>query len=91
MDRSNTESQLTAERKQKFQGTAKVNLDQIVPHPSISPELDMKNVDRLCGIFKDLCRREDIRNHGLCDRCCIDTGSLRRTHCSTSELPGTPG
>lgn len=48
----------------EYQGTVKINLDQIVPHPSISSGFDRKNVERLLEIFnKDGCRRLDVRNH----------------------------
>ncbi|GFF96384.1 hypothetical protein IFM53868_08512 [Aspergillus udagawae] len=59
-----TELQLTRERSLKYKGTAKVYINQIVTHPSISRGLDPKNVDRLCKIFgRDRCRRLDVRNH----------------------------
>ncbi|KAF4210314.1 hypothetical protein CNMCM5878_004631 [Aspergillus fumigatiaffinis] len=67
MDRSlltDTELQLTRERNLKYKGTAKVYINQIVAHPSISRGLDPKNVERLCKIFsRDRCRRLDVRNH----------------------------
>ncbi|KAI2835487.1 hypothetical protein CBS11350_10013 [Aspergillus niger] len=59
-----TELQLTRERSLKYKGTAKVYINQIVAHPSISRGLDPANVDRLCKIFnRDRCRRLDVRNH----------------------------
>ncbi|KAH1633892.1 hypothetical protein KXX16_006187, partial [Aspergillus fumigatus] len=67
MDRSlltDTELQLTRERNLKYKGTAKVYINQIVAHPSISRGLDPKNVERLCKVFsRDRCRRLDVRNH----------------------------
>ncbi|KAL5333673.1 hypothetical protein BJX70DRAFT_48849 [Aspergillus crustosus] len=61
---TDTERQLTAERLLKYQGTAKINLDQISLQPLMSRELDQKNVERLRDIFaKDGCQRLDIRNH----------------------------
>jgi hypothetical protein len=61
---TSTELQLTRERSLKYKGTAKVYINQIVAHPSISRGLDPKNVDRLCKIFScDRCRRLDVRNH----------------------------
>ncbi|PGG98898.1 hypothetical protein GX51_06545 [Blastomyces parvus] len=67
MERSmftDTELQLTTERSTKYQGTAKINLSQIAFHPSLSRELDQKNVERLCEIFnKNGCRRLDIQHH----------------------------
>ncbi|KAL5687471.1 hypothetical protein EMGR_001738 [Emarellia grisea] len=67
MDRgllTDTELQLTRERNLKYKGTAKVYINQIVAHPSITRGLDPKNVERLCKIFsRDRCRRLDVRNH----------------------------
>ncbi|KAL2848991.1 hypothetical protein BJX68DRAFT_276174 [Aspergillus pseudodeflectus] len=59
-----TERRLTTERLLKYQGTAKIDLDQIYLQPLTSREIDQKNVDRLRDIFaKDGCQRLDIRNH----------------------------
>jgi hypothetical protein len=59
-----TKFQLAQERSLKYLGTAKVYINRIVPHPSISRELDPKNVERLSEVFShDGCRRLDIRNH----------------------------
>ncbi|OJD10438.1 hypothetical protein AJ78_08555 [Emergomyces pasteurianus Ep9510] len=67
MERSmftDAELQLTTERSAKYQGTAKINLSQIAFHPSLSRELDQKNVQRLCEIFnKNDCQRLDIQHH----------------------------
>ena len=61
---TDAELELTRERNLKYQGTAKISLDQIIPHPSIFREFDSKNVERLCEIFnRDGCRRFDLRNH----------------------------
>lgn len=61
---TDVEFELTRERNSKYQGTAKINLNRIVSHPSISRELDLQNVERLCTIFsRDGCRRLDVRNH----------------------------
>jgi hypothetical protein len=58
------ELQLTTERRLKYRGTAKINLDQISFPASQTREVDLKNVERLCGIFsKDGCHRLDVRNH----------------------------
>ncbi|GFG10588.1 hypothetical protein IFM5058_05002 [Aspergillus udagawae] len=58
------ERQLTIERQLKFQGTAKIDLDDITTHPGVDREVDQKNVERLCEMFaKDGCQRLDIRNH----------------------------
>lgn len=59
-----TDRQLAQERNLKYQGTVRIYINQIIPHPSISRELDPKNVNRLREIFsQDRCRRLDIRNH----------------------------
>jgi hypothetical protein len=59
-----TELRLATERRLKYQGTAKVSLDQIHFNPNQSRELDSKNLDRLCRIFrKEGCRRLDVQNH----------------------------
>ncbi len=56
------ESELAAERKKLYQGTFKIDLDQISPHPSCR-KLNEKNVKRLCSIFHtETCRRLDIGN-----------------------------
>lgn len=61
---TDAERQLTTERQLKFQGTAKIELDQISLQPLMSREIDQKNVERLRDIFvKDGCQRQDIRNH----------------------------
>ncbi|KAJ5249524.1 hypothetical protein N7524_011840 [Penicillium chrysogenum] len=58
------ELQVLTERCRTYQGTAKVNISQITPHPSISQHMNAKNVERLCEIFdKEGCRRLDIYNH----------------------------
>lgn len=58
------ELQVLIERCRTYQGTAKVNISQITPHPSISQHMNAKNVERLCEIFdKEGCRRLDIYNH----------------------------
>jgi hypothetical protein len=56
------ESKAAAERRRKYQGTVKISIDQITPHPSCR-KLDRENVERLCSIFrKESCRRTDIGN-----------------------------
>ncbi|KAJ5155476.1 hypothetical protein N7492_008279 [Penicillium capsulatum] len=61
---TDAEHRLTTERQLKYQGTAKVNLDQISLQPLSSREIDHKNVERLHEIFaKDGCNRLDLRNH----------------------------
>ncbi|KAB8212622.1 hypothetical protein BDV33DRAFT_211173 [Aspergillus novoparasiticus] len=63
---TDTERRLTVERLLKYQGTAKIDLNQISLQPLISREIDQKNVERLRDIFaKDGCQRLDIRNHNL--------------------------
>ncbi|KAL4932995.1 uncharacterized protein BDV17DRAFT_279302 [Aspergillus undulatus] len=52
------------EQSLKYKSTAKEHIIQIVPHPSISRNLDPKVVERLSEIFsRDGCRRLDIQNH----------------------------
>ncbi|QSS61655.1 hypothetical protein I7I51_03832 [Histoplasma capsulatum] len=67
MERSmftDVELQLTTEQSTKYQGTVKINLSQIAFHPSLSRELDQKNVERLCEIFnRDDCQWLDIQHH----------------------------
>lgn len=54
---TDAERQLTTERQLKFQGTAKIELDQISLQPLMSREIDQKNVERLREIFaKDGCQ-----------------------------------
>lgn len=61
---TDTERRLTVERLLKYQGTAKIDLNQISLQPLVSREIDQKNVERLRDIFaKDGCQRLDIRNH----------------------------
>ncbi|KAE8406776.1 hypothetical protein BDV37DRAFT_269806 [Aspergillus pseudonomiae] len=61
---TDTERRLTVERLLKYQGTAKIGLNQISLQPLISREIDQKNVERLRDIFaKDGCQRLDIRIH----------------------------
>ncbi|KAJ6027955.1 hypothetical protein N7540_003531 [Penicillium herquei] len=58
------ELQVLTERCRKYQGTAKININQITSHPSVSRHISEKNVERLCEIFdKEGCRRLDVHNH----------------------------
>lgn len=89
---TDAEVQLTRERSLKYQGTAKIYINQIVPHPSISRELDPKNVVRLCDVFsRDRCRRLDIRNHvtGIVSRRHLDL-ALRSAGVSSTSLMTNP-
>lgn len=48
----------------KYQGTAKVSLEEIQFDPLLPRNLDPKNLERLGQIFrKDHCRRLDVKNH----------------------------
>ncbi|KAJ5646732.1 hypothetical protein N7490_003104 [Penicillium lividum] len=59
-----SEIRLVTERRRKYQGTAKIDISQIVPHPSVSHHLNQTNVRRLCEVFdKEGCRRLDVYNH----------------------------
>lgn len=61
---TDAEFRLATERNLKYQGTSRVDLNQIVPHSTIARSIDSKNVRRLCGIFgKDGCRRFSLHNH----------------------------
>ncbi|KAJ5369939.1 uncharacterized protein N7496_006031 [Penicillium cataractarum] len=83
----NPEVKFQIERCQKYQGTAKININQMVPHPSVSPHVNLKNVERLCEIFdKEGCRRLDIYNHvsAVVSRQQLD--ALQATGVNLSEL-----
>ncbi|KAB8069052.1 hypothetical protein BDV29DRAFT_195186 [Aspergillus leporis] len=89
---TDAELQLARERTLKYQGTAKINLNQIVPHPSIARKLDPKNVHRLCEIFrKDHCRPLDLHNHvtAVVSRHHLD-GALHAAHVSAHDLMTNP-
>ncbi|KAJ5672864.1 hypothetical protein N7507_001991 [Penicillium longicatenatum] len=45
------ELRLTIERYQKYQGTAKININQIISHLSIARNLDRYNIERLYEVF----------------------------------------
>ncbi|KAJ5117538.1 hypothetical protein N7448_011170 [Penicillium atrosanguineum] len=61
---TDTELQLATERELKYQGTAKLDLSHISCHPSTARQLDQKNVERLCEVFRnDGCYRLDVQNH----------------------------
>lgn len=61
---TDAELQLSTERRLKYQGTAKISLDQISRHPSATQQLNPRNIERLCEIFReDGCHRFDIQNH----------------------------
>lgn len=61
---TDAELQLTTERRLKYQGTAKIDLSQISCHPCVARQLDQKNVERLCEVFrKDGCNRLDVQHH----------------------------
>ncbi|OQE08443.1 hypothetical protein PENFLA_c096G09476 [Penicillium flavigenum] len=58
------EVRLATERRLKYIGTAKVNISQIQFDPPLPRDLDLKNLERLRGIFrKNRCRRLDVDNH----------------------------
>ncbi|CEO59622.1 hypothetical protein PMG11_04291 [Penicillium brasilianum] len=58
------EVRLATERRLKYIGTAKVNISQIQFNPPLPQDLDLKNLERLRGIFlKNRCRRLDVDNH----------------------------
>ncbi|KAL4801661.1 hypothetical protein BDV18DRAFT_164709 [Aspergillus unguis] len=58
------EVRLATERRLKYQGTAKVSLNQIQFEPSLPRDLDAKNLTRLREVFrKNRCRRLEVDNH----------------------------
>ncbi|KAF9883530.1 hypothetical protein FE257_003363 [Aspergillus nanangensis] len=58
------EVRLATERRLKYLGTAKVHINQIEFDPPLPRDVDQKNVNRLCEIFrKNRCRRLDVDNH----------------------------
>ncbi|KAA8642578.1 uncharacterized protein ATNIH1004_011523 [Aspergillus tanneri] len=86
------ELQLSSERNRKYQGAAKIRLDQIGLHPSLSRQLEPQNVERLCEIFnKDGIRRLDIQNHvtAVVSLRHLQT-ALRDARVSTDELLTNP-
>lgn len=58
------EIQLAADRRLKFQGTAKVSLDDIQFSFQSQRQLDQKNIDRLCKVF----REEECQNLSVAHR-----------------------
>ncbi|KAI1906769.1 hypothetical protein LOZ65_006832, partial [Ophidiomyces ophidiicola] len=95
MERSmftNTELQLASEQNAKYQGTAKISLNQITLHPSLVREFDARKVHRLCKIFKkDGCRRLDIQHHvtATVSRRHLDA-ALSKARVSAQELMTNP-
>jgi hypothetical protein len=82
------EVRLATERRVKYQGTAKVSLDQIQFDPPLPRDLDNKNLERLRQIFrKSRCRRLDVDNHvpAVVSRQDL-TGSLQRAGVPASAL-----
>ncbi|OJD23472.1 hypothetical protein ACJ73_05169 [Blastomyces percursus] len=61
---TDSETRLATERRLKFQGPAKVNLDQIFFDHRSSRQLDHTNVDRLCRVFqKEGCQNLTLAHH----------------------------
>ncbi|QKX63195.1 uncharacterized protein TRUGW13939_10364 [Talaromyces rugulosus] len=61
---TDTELRLDTERNEKYQGTAKIDLDRISFHPNLSRPIEQRNIDRLCEIFRqEGCRRLKVQNH----------------------------
>lgn len=57
------EVRLVNERRLKFQGTARINLNGI-SHVDSTRQYDPRNVERLSGIFRETgCHRFDTQNH----------------------------
>jgi hypothetical protein len=58
------ETELATERRLKFQGTAKVDLDQIHFDSQPNRQLDQKNIDRLSRIFREEgCQNRTLAHH----------------------------
>ncbi|CRG91095.1 Titin [Talaromyces islandicus] len=61
---TDNELRLDTERNEKYQGTAKIDLDRISFHPNLSRPIEQKNIDRLCEIFRqEGCHRLKVQNH----------------------------
>ncbi|KOC13279.1 hypothetical protein AFLA70_368g000561 [Aspergillus flavus AF70] len=57
------EVRLASERHLKYQGSAKVSINDIEFDPPLPRDLDSRNLDRICQIFrKNRCRRLDVEN-----------------------------
>jgi hypothetical protein len=57
------EVRLASERRLKYQGSAKVGINEIEFDPPLPRDMDSKNLDRICQIFqKNRCRRLDVEN-----------------------------
>ena len=57
------EVRLASERRLKYQGSAKVSINDIEFDPPLPRDLDSRNLDRICQIFrKNRCRRLDVEN-----------------------------
>lgn len=78
------EIQLAANRRLKFQGTAKVSLDDIQFSSQSQWKLDQKNIDWLCKVF----REEECQNLSVahCASHRIMTSSVGRSSESMSEV-----
>lgn len=58
------EVRLATERRLTYCGAAKISISQIQFEPPLPRALDLKNVDRLRGVFrKNRCRRLDVQNY----------------------------
>jgi hypothetical protein len=78
------ETRLASERHLKYQGTAKVGLDEITFHPTSTTKVDEAKLERLRRIFrKEGCRRLDVRNHA--------TAVVSKTHLDRALSGGGGG
>lgn len=82
------EVRLATERRLKYVGTAKVRISQIQFDPPLPRDLDLKNLERLRGIFrKNRCRRLDVDNHVPAIVSQYDlTDALRKANISQQSL-----
>jgi hypothetical protein len=86
------ETRLASERHLKYQGTAKVGLDEITFHPTSTTKVDEAKLERLRRIFrKEGCRRLDVRNHAtaVVSKTHLDR-ALGDAHVSASALLTNP-
>lgn len=82
------ETRIATERHLKFQGTAKVNVDEICFNSQSNRQLDQKNIDRLCRIFQEEgCQNLSLAHHVPATVCRRHlTASLERANVSARAL-----
>lgn len=88
---TDAELQLGTERSRKYQGTAKINLENISFPPNSSRAIEPENITRLSEIFRsEGCRRYEVQNHitGVVSRESLQA-ALRAAHKTPDELRTT--